>query len=277
MKDQWTPGLGHSLRIYRRLVGLSIRSQWQYRSSLLLSIIAQFLIISVEFLGLFLVFQRFNNFQGWTLPQLALLYGLVNMAFALADALAYGFDFMGPLLKNGDFDRLLVRPLPTIIQLLGMELTLRRAGRLLLGLSVGGWAVARLAAEGAVAGHLWWLLVPALAGGTLTFLAIFLLQAAASFFTIEGLEFMNAFSYGGQQAASYPLTAYRKFIQAIFLAFLPIGSSLYLPVCRILGKQGIAGLADWLHGLGPLTALPFAVLAWLVWQWAERHYSSAGG
>ncbi|MBU0936679.1 MAG: ABC-2 family transporter protein [Spirochaetes bacterium] len=269
--------LSHYIFMYRRMAALSIRSQWRYRKSLLLSIAAQFLIIGVEFLGLFLLFQRFNNFQGWTLPQMAFLYGTVNIAFAIADALAYGFDQMGPLLKTGNFDRLLVRPLPAVLQLLGMEITIRRSGRIFLGLATFSWAAWRLGAATVLAPASLLLLALAMLAGVLVFLSLFLVQAAFTFVTIEGLEFMNAFTYGGQQTASYPLSAYRKFMQVLFVAFIPIGSCIYLPVCLVLQKSGLPGLPDWAHVAGPLAALPFMAAALLAWRSGQRWYSSSGG
>lgn len=272
---QWIQNFWHAVKMYRRMAVLSLRSQCMYKSSLLLSIAAQFLIIGVEFLGLVLLFQRFGSFLDWTLPEMAFLYGVVNIAFAAADALAYGFDTLGSQLKTGNFDRLLLRPLPTILQLLAMEITIKRSGRIFLGLSTLLWACQRLPTS-----------LPPLAivhlsagliAGTLVFLSVFLIQAACTFITIEGLEFMNAFSYGGQQMASYPLTAYRKFMRSLFLAAIPVGSCLYLPVCSALGRQALPGLSGWLQNLGPLLAIPFAAFAYAVWRLGERRYNSGGG
>ena len=46
--------------------------------------------------------------------------------------------------KNGDFDRMLLRPRTTIVQLFGYELTLRRIGRLAQGAAVLVFAIATL-------------------------------------------------------------------------------------------------------------------------------------
>jgi len=273
--DSFPHHLRHSLRMYRRMAGLSLRSQWAYKSSLMLSILAQFLIIGVEFLGLLLLFQRFGRFLDWSLPEMAFLYGVVNVTFAVADALAYGFDTLGNLIKTGNFDRLLLRPLPTLLQLLGMEITIKRSGRVFLGLSTALWAWASLPTGLTWAAPLH--LLAALFAGIIVFLSVFLIQAACTFITIEGLEFMNAFSYGGQQMASYPLLAYRKFMRSLFLAIVPIGACIYLPVCSALGRQALPGLQPWLQVLGPLAAIPFALCAFALWQLGQRRYSSAGG
>lgn len=267
------------VRMYFRLVGLSVRSQLRYRSALALQVAGQFLITAIEFGGLYALFERFGHFRGWELPELAFLYGFVDMAFSLADALAYGFDFMGTLVRTGDFDRLLTRPLSPVLQLLGREVTIRRAGRLAQGLAVFVWAAVSLASSGTT----WYrpLGLAALAAGFLAgvvvFLSVFLMQAALTFRTVEGLEFMNAFIYGGRQASAYPASGHRPWMRVLFLGGVPLASVMYLPVCLALGREAFTGWPLWLGLAGPFAAVPFAGLAWLLWKAGLRRYQSGGG
>lgn len=59
-------------------------------------------------------------------------------------AISRGFDVFGNTVKNGDFDRILLRPRSSILQLFGHELTLRRMGRVTQGLAVLVFAIATL-------------------------------------------------------------------------------------------------------------------------------------
>jgi len=263
------------LRLYARLVGMSIRSQLRYRSALVLQILGQFVVTFVEFAGLASLYALFGRYDGWTLAEAAFLYGFGDTAFAAADALAYGFDSMGSLVKTGDFDRLLVRPLSPVLQLLGREVTLKRAGRFLEGLVILTWGWANLVDPPGPAGVA--LMAAAFVGGVATFLSVFLVQAALTFRTVEGLEVMNAFSYGGKQASAYPLSGYRRLLRAFFLAVVPVGATVYLPICAILGRRALPGLPEWIQPLGPLMAVPFAFVARWLWRRGLERYSSGGG
>jgi ABC-2 type transport system permease protein len=75
-----------------------------------------FLVTGIEFIGILVLFDRFGSLQGWTLPEVALFYGLINLAFSLTDAVSRGFDDMGNLVKQGAFDRLLLHPRSTVLQ-----------------------------------------------------------------------------------------------------------------------------------------------------------------
>src|SRR5205807_621304 len=110
-------------------MGASLRSQMEYRLSFLLQTLAAFVITATEFVGVTILFQRFGRIAGWSLPEMAVLYGMVHISFALADGVSGGFDNFGHLLKSGDFDRLLLRPRSVALQVAGLELQLRRVGR----------------------------------------------------------------------------------------------------------------------------------------------------
>src|ERR1700722_2359295 len=130
----------NALRLYLRYVYISLRSQMQDRASFLMQSFSHFLITGSEFLGLAAVFQRFGQIKGWTLPEVGLFYGMISLAFALAEAVPRGFDRFGQLVQSGDFDRVLLRPRSAAFQIMGQEFQLMRIGRFTQGLMVLIWA-----------------------------------------------------------------------------------------------------------------------------------------
>ena len=133
----------NSVHLYMRYLEVSVRGQMQYRASFVMLSIGHLLATGVEFVAILVLFARFDNLQGWTLHEVAFLYGMVNVSFSIADAAARGFDLFGNMVKSGEFDRLLTRPRSTALQLAGQELTLRRVGRFAQGFAVMAWASVR--------------------------------------------------------------------------------------------------------------------------------------
>ena len=263
-----------SLRLYFRYLGLSVRSQMQYRASFVMSAIGHGLITGIEFLGVLVLFQRFGSIRGWTLAEVALFYGIVNIAFAIADAVARGFDLFSRMLKAGDFDRLLLRPRSLPLQLAGQELVLRRIGRFAQALAVLLWAAAVL--------HIAWtparvaLLLAAIGGGVCFFVALFVLQATLSFWTIETLEIVNAFTYGGVFAAQYPLSIYRTWFRRFFTAVVPLAAISYFPALALLGRSHQSSLPVPLQWLSPLAGVLFLLVSLRLFQFGVRRYQSTG-
>lgn len=136
------------MRIYFKYLLILFKSQMQYRTSFWLLSLGQFFIPFSIFAGLYFLFERFGQIKGWQFFEVALCFGIIHMAFALSECFARGFDAFSSLVRNGGFDRLLVRPRSTFIQVLGSKFEFTRIGRLLQSAVVLVWALTNLRAVG---------------------------------------------------------------------------------------------------------------------------------
>jgi ABC-2 type transport system permease protein len=252
-----------------------MRAQMQYPGSFLMMSAGQFLATIVEIAGIWTLFSRFGQIRGWRFGEIAVFYGVVNIAFSVADALTRGFDVFGPqFVQTGDFDRLLLRPRATALQLLGYELRLSRVGRLIQALLVF--------AVGAQLAHLQWsprvvvLLSSAVVGGMALFSGILVLQATLAFWTVESLEIANVLTYGGVEAAQYPLNIYAAWLRTFLIYIVPIGCVAYFPVVGVLGRRDPLGAPDWFLAVSPLFGFLFLAGALWIWGFGVRRYTSTG-
>ncbi len=263
-----------ALRLYARYIGISVRAQLQYRAAFLLQTFGHLLITAIEFLGLWALFARFGSLRGWRLPEVALLYGMADVTFAIADGAARGFDRVSSMVKSGELDRILLRPRSTVLQLMGTELTLKRVGRLIQGVAILMWA--------SHAGDVVWsaakvvLFVAAVAGGVCLFVGLVVLQATSAFWTTETLEVWNAFTYGGNYAVQYPISIYRPWFQRFFTFVVPMACVTYLPGIAILGKPDPLGMPVAFQWAAPLAGFAFLAVSLQVWKLGVRRYTSTG-
>ena len=264
----------NGLRLYGRYIDISFRSQMQYRASFVMVTIGHFLFTGLEFLGMVALFDRFGRLEEWTLPEVALFYGIINISFALADATSRGFDIFHTFVKSGEFDRFLLRPRGTVLQLAGQELTLRRIGRLAQGLIVFLWSTSTL--------DLGWppskilLLFAAILGGACLFYGLMVLQATLSFWTTESLEVMNTLTYGGVETAQYPMSIYRDWFRQFFTYAVPLACISYYPALSILEHPDPFGSAVLFQWLSPFTGVIFLAVCLQIWKYGVRHYRSTG-
>ena len=267
--------LANSMALYGALISLSIRAQMQYRVSFLLMSLGQFVTTGVEAVGLWALFARFGSLGVWSLPQVAMFYGVVNVSFAIAEAIDRGFDVFGPqYVRTGNFDRVLLRPRTTVLQLFGHELTMMRVGRLIQGLIVLVWAWHALDLP---VGPRQLLLVCAAVGGAVClFVGLVILQATLAFWTVESLEVMNTVTYGGVETAQYPLSIFQQDFRRFFTFVVPLGCVAYFPVVALMDVHDPLGSGRWLQSLAPLAGVLFLGGALLVWQWGVRRYTSTG-
>jgi len=250
------------VRIYLRLVAARLRAQLQYRVSFALQLAGSFALAFTDFLTVLVIFQHLPYLAGWSLGEVAFLYGSSYMAFQLTDMAVGHLDLLPQLIQRGDFDLLLTRPLGALFQVLTLEFTLRRLGAfaqgllvLLLALSLVQihWTVARL------------LMLPImLAGGIGIFSAVWLIGATTAFWTVRTMEVVNAFTYGGQLATSYPMHIYGGWLRRLFIFVVPLAFVNYFPALYVLNKPDPLGAPSFVRYLSPLVAVAMLLLARLL-------------
>jgi len=263
-----------AILLYLHYAAASVRGQMQYRFSFATQTLAQFLVTGVEFAAIWALFDRFGRLRDWSLAEVALFYGMVNVAFAVADITSRGFDTFAGMVRRGEFDRLLLRPLPAAFQLAAQGFLLRRMGRLVQAAAVLGWAVAVLPVRWTAAKVQ--LTAGAIFGAACLFYGLIVLQATAAFWTVETLELMNVLTYGGTETMQYPLSIYRRWLRRLFTYAVPLACVNYFPVLAILDRPSDAPAAAALRWLSPAVGVLFLLLALRVWGFGVRHYRSTG-
>ncbi len=264
----------NGLRLYLRYITVSLQAQMEYKASFALQALGQLLATAIDFVGLWALFTRFGGVKGWSLAEAAFLYGVVNISAAFGDAVSRGLDVMGSFIRDGDLDRLLLRPRSLVVQLVGYEFTLRRFGRFLQGAAVLAWSITRLAIPWS-AGRVVLLAASIVSGATL-WLGLLVLQATLAFWTVESLEIMNTVTYGGTETAEFPMSIYSRWFRRFFIFVVPLACASYFPVIAILGKADLPGAPPWLGWVSPAAGPLFLAASLQVFKLGVRHYTSTG-
>jgi ABC-2 type transport system permease protein len=246
----------------------------QYKVSFLLAFVGTFLSCATEFGVVLVLFNRIQLLAGWTLPQVALLYGLSGACFGIAELFAASLDNFQIHIVRGTFDRVLVRPRGALFQVIVEDMAIRRLGRIAqavlvltiaLGLLEITWSLDKIV-----------VLALAIVSGTIIYFAIFVLGATFCFWTVQAKEFTHIFTYGGDGLASFPLDIYRGSVRRFFTFVVPLAFVNYEPALYLLGRPDPLGLPDAVRLLSPIAAILMAVLARAGWQQGVRHYQSTG-
>lgn len=258
-----------TVRLYLHYVSINIRCMMQYKTSFFLSALGQFLVSFNVFLGIFFMFQRFHQVDGFTYSQVLLCFSIILLEFALAEMFARGFDMFSGTVKTGEFDRILVRPQNEIVQVLGSKFELTRIGRMIQAIVMFIYGIAKSEVDWDFTKVL--TVIFMLIGGTVVFASLFIIYAALCFFTLDGLEFMNIFTDGAREFGKYPIGVYGEKMLLFTTFFVPYALIQYYPLLYILGQR-----TSIFYIFLPLLACLFAVPALLLWKFGVRHYKSSG-
>lgn len=257
------------MRLFWRYFTIHLRSTMQHKASFWMTIFGQFLGAFSSFLTVYFLFDRFHQVEGFTFPEVLLCFGTVLLAFSLAECFVRGFDTFPQMIGNGEFDRILVRPRGLVFQILASKIEFTRLGRFLQAVLVFCYAIPASGVD-------WTLprvavLFLMIAGGTVLFSGLFVVYASLSFFTLEGLEFLNIFTDGGREFGAYPLSVYGRTMLKFYTFVVPLALVQYYPLLFVLGRSG----SLW-YALAPLMSLAFLIPYYALWRFGVRHYRSTG-
>ncbi len=259
------------MKLYFKYIAILLKSQLQYKSSFFMTVFTQFFTPCVSLAGIYFLFDRFGNIDGWTLYEVLLCFAVVGCCFSISTCFARGFDVFPDMVRNAGFDRILVRPRNEILQILGSSFDLKRSGHLIQAFIVLIISVTSIDVRWDIFKAL--TVINMVIGGSLIFTGIYILQATASFWTIDSLEMANILTHGMKEYASYPLSIFPKWIANIFTFIVPFGTVNYLPLLFLLGK--IHG-NSWAYMFIPLIGVLFVLPCLAFWRHGIRHYKSTG-
>ncbi|MER8028522.1 ABC transporter permease [Streptomyces bauhiniae] len=251
-----------------------VRSTMAYRVSFVMNTLGNFAATFLDFVTIMLMFSRVDSLAGWSLPEVAFLYGLSAVAFGMADLLIGSMDRLGRRVRDGTLDTLLVRPAPVLAQVAADRFALRRLGRVTQGALVLGWSLSRLDVDWT---PLKLLLMPVMVvGGCGIFCAVFVAGAAFQFLAQDASEVQNAFTYGGTTLLQYPPAVFTVELVRGVTFVLPLAFVNWVPAAYVLGRPYPLGLPGWTAFVSPLVALACCALAGLAWRAGLRSYRSTG-
>ncbi|GAB7037990.1 MULTISPECIES: ABC transporter permease [Catenuloplanes] len=256
------------------LLRAQIRSQASYRASFTIDLVTNVGATALDVTTVLVLFGVSTVIGGFRLPESLVMVGLALLAFNLADLTVGNVERIRLYVRTGLMDAVLVRPLGPLGQLLAMDLPLRKLSRVALAAVVLVVALVRADIDWTPARLLLAIATPL--AGTVFFASIFVGTASVAFWWIESGEFGSAFTYGGRDFTSYPITVYDGWFRATFAYGLGFGFVAYQPALALLGRADPLGLPAWAGWTAPLVCVPAALAAGLIWRTGIRHYRSTG-
>ena len=257
------------LKLYLHYLAVVVKSAMQYKASFFVRAFGQFMVSFSVLIGVYYMFQRFSNVKGFTYSEVLLCFSIMLMEFTLAEIWARGFDTFPSMIRQGTFDRVLLRPRSEVLQVLGSKFELVRIGKVLQAIVMFVYGMTHVEVHWTAAKIL--TVAFMLIGGVGLFTGLFMIYAALSFFTLEGLEFMNMFTDGAREYGKYPFGVYGKRMLQITTFVIPYALVQYYPLLYLLDRTENVGFI-----FLPLLALWFLIPSYALWRYGVRRYKSSG-
>ena len=234
--------------------------------ALLTSIIA-----TVAGYGFVLVlFTRVPSLKGWSFLEILFIYGFSLIPMGLFNIVSLNlYEFGDSYIVEGKFDRVLLRPVHSLFQVLFENFRIESVQEIITGLVVVGYCAYRLKTPWTLENSLLFPLV--VFCGAVIYAGVFVIISSVNFWFEDRIGLAppvyNMIAFG-----RYPITIYNVFVQFVLNWIIPFAFASFYPTARFLG-----------HGefmkefyLVPVVAMVLAGLALVVWNEGVKHYKSTG-
>ena len=263
-----------SVRISLAFVGAALRAEVQYRLNLVVGIGVGLAFQITGFLFIWVLLSRFHSLGGWSLGDIAFLYGLRLTAHGLWLIPLNRLVELDEEVRQGRFDLYLVRPLNPLLQFTTIRFRVNVLGDVVGGVVLFA-AAARLVSidwSPLAVGYL----ALALIGGAALEASLQLACSAMAFRWLNtwGLRLTvdEVFSTFG----NYPLRIFGGVSQWLLTFVLPLAFAACLPATVLLHRTRELSSHPLFAYLAPLVGAVWFVAAYWFWMRQMRNYQSSG-
>ena len=213
-----------------------------------------------------ILFGRVPRLMDWSFYEILFLYGFGLIPMAMFSVVSINLYYFGDrYIVQGNFDRILLRPIHTMFQILFEQFRLESAADAAVGVFVVRYAARRLSLD---FGFLDWLtLAFAALCGFVIYVSVFLMLTAVSFWMEDRVGVMPPV-YNMMAFGRYPLKIYNVFLQFFLSWIIPFGFATFYPSAHLLGRPEYRLYFPLL----PVIALAFAALAVALWNRGVRNF-----
>jgi len=243
----------------------------QYKSNMAMLSFSAMLISIGEILSVYMMFVKFESVKNWGFYETALMFGIITFVYSFTECFARGFDEFPKLIKGGDLDRLMVRPVNIIYQVFGSKIEFSKLPKALLGLTIAIISLCNLGINWTISKVL--VLLATFICGCFVILGVMMIASGISIFTVENLEFINIFTNGAKELCYYPLNVHNKWIARFFTFIIPIACFNYLPISYIIGYGSLPQIV---YALSPLLGMIFLIPCVIFFICSLKKYQGSG-
>ena len=262
--------LKRDLRLFWLYFSQYAKARLEYRADFFSSVLASFLGTAAAFGFLLIVFSRGPVVPGWRFEELVFLYGFSLVPLGIFNVFSWNlYLFADRYLIEGRFDRVLLRPVSPVFQVLFESFRLESLQETVTGIAAVVWASRRL---GIAFGPADVLLFAAWSiCGAVIYLAIFIGLTATSFWIEDRIGIVPPV-FNLMQFGRYPLTIYDAWVRFALSFLIPFAFASFYPTARFLHRTEF--LSEF-WGV-PLVAAVSLALALSIWKAGVARYHSTG-
>jgi ABC-2 type transport system permease protein len=262
--------IGWHIRLIPNFVAQFLKARMSYRFDFFVSMGTALLTTLLGLSFIMIVFQRIPSIGDWSFEEMLFIYGFALVPTAIFSSVSVNlWEFGSHFIIEGNFDRVLLRPISSLFQIYFEAFRMESLGEVLIGIYLMSYAGGKL--ELALGWGDYGVMMVLILSAVVILLAFFTLLTSINFWVEDRLG-IAAPIFNMIPLGRYPTTLYSKTIRTILATLIPFAYVGFFPATYFLGRPEFRKLAL----ATPLVALVLAIITVAVWHRGVRRYSSVG-
>lgn len=258
--------------LYTKMI---FRSWFQYKVDAVLRSLAVFLREATSIIVIYFALLKFDSLNGWNIYEMLFLFSLVYVTYGILIIFFTGLRDFGRTVRDGGFDRYILRPRGLLYQLVFANADWFAA------VGHGGLGIFLFVLSAAKINVVWtpWRVIYyifAIAGGVLIQGAIFLFLATLNIYLLETNTLKEVFYWNPRKFAGYPISIFHKAIQFGMTFVVPFAFVNYFPAQFLLRKEDMMYYPEVFMYITPVVGIVLYLLAYVFWRKSIKYYKSSG-
>jgi ABC-2 type transport system permease protein len=264
----------HTISTCWALVTASIRGEMQYRFNFLIEMGFGLLWQSLGYVFILVVLGKFDAIGGWSLSEVTLLYSIRLAGHALWAVSFSRILFIDYLVQQGEYDRILLRPLPAMLQLMFGSFRVAVLGDVLGSIVLLSIAINTVEIDWTLTKAAF--LVAAIIGSGAIDGAFQLGPGALTFRFLDTASLRGNFEYLFTQFGAYPLSILERKARFALTFIVPMAFIAWIPGAVLLDRTDELPVPFWLAWTSPLLGVVLLIFASWLFLRESRQYQSSG-
>lgn len=263
------------LILYKKFIGIYLKSIMEYRFSFFMSIFLQIFTYSNTFLVMWILLRKFNNINGWSFYEIMFLYTFNLFSYALSGMfIKHPMLDMESMIRQGQFDSILTKPINPLFHVIARQFEYTFAGHIILCIFTFGISISKIQVNWSLNKILFF--ITFILGAILIHSAFMIITGSLSFFVVKSKVAVETTIYSLRSFLDYPLTIFNKFIQVGLTFLLPYAFVNYYPAEYFLGKTNPPIFNNSLIYMTPIVGAIMIIIALITWNCGIKNYKSTG-
>lgn len=242
----------------------------EYKMDFIIGIFSSLIEQLLSLIFIIIIFSNIQDIKGWTYGELLFIFSIATLGRSIH--LVF-FDnlwtFGTKYIQMGDLDRLLIRPVNPLFQVIADKINFQGVGQVVVGVMALVYSNNSIYIKWNLTSII--ILVLLILGSGIIYVNIHIFFMTFSFWMVDSLPIVSSI-FSINQFAQYPLQIYPKIIRFIITCIIPYSFVAFVPANYFLKSNQYSYLVIYM----PLICIITSLISYLFWNYGLKRFESVG-